>query len=482
MFTFSLTTAAINFLDSNPGESLLISKSKLGSSYGYVPTLDDTDLHGSLLYQMRPSEPRRVNATTVFYTLVLDISVGPFNFGELGFYLADGTLIALGSSTHLYPKVGTNQVATGNSIRIDFYITSVDGNHTAYGSISSDSDNSKVSTVATVDSLPAAPSAESNIYVMAHPKDETQSVSATSLNSLWTVDGYNKVAAKGQVVTIGGMGFNVAYDDAEVPNLGYPGALLIQLTTGPAAGCIRVVTNVGSNHLEFGTPMMALPNVGDYFVVYGANGDANPEVEIGTQLPGAEGIALPAMLVVDEFNTMQWVPVEGPEPPEPPVANYLRVYVDTSLNDEGDLVQVNYFEGGESTYEWRVVGDPTFSSKSLGDFITTSDVSGSGVVELEIKTIPTQKVSVSGNAFTEVTSFGTLNSFTGLSFINAMTGSSSPNLAAVADDFPVTVTDVTGMFAYTSFNSSLSGWNVSNVKNMSYMFAMNMAFNQPIGN
>ena len=45
------------------------------------------------------------------------------------------------------------------------------------------------------------------------------------------------------------------------------------------------------------------------------------------------------------------------------------------------------------------------------------------------------------------------------------------------------VTDMSAMFAYaTAFNQPIDNWDVSNVTNMSYMFSQATAFNQPIGN
>jgi len=43
------------------------------------------------------------------------------------------------------------------------------------------------------------------------------------------------------------------------------------------------------------------------------------------------------------------------------------------------------------------------------------------------------------------------------------------------------VTDMSGLFADTAFNQDISGWDVSNVEDMSGMFERNFDFNQPIG-
>jgi surface protein len=44
------------------------------------------------------------------------------------------------------------------------------------------------------------------------------------------------------------------------------------------------------------------------------------------------------------------------------------------------------------------------------------------------------------------------------------------------------VTDLSFMFEQSTFNQDIGNWDVSNVTNMNYMFAINSSFNQPIGN
>ena len=44
------------------------------------------------------------------------------------------------------------------------------------------------------------------------------------------------------------------------------------------------------------------------------------------------------------------------------------------------------------------------------------------------------------------------------------------------------ITDMSNLFEETDFNGDISGWDVSNVTNMSYMFCVCEAFNQDISN
>jgi surface protein len=79
------------------------------------------------------------------------------------------------------------------------------------------------------------------------------------------------------------------------------------------------------------------------------------------------------------------------------------------------------------------------------------------------------------NMVTTVTSFGTLG-IESLSeaFVRA------ENLIQVPTELPTSVTNMSNMFALSTFNGDIGGWNVSNVTDMSFMFFQATVFNQNI--
>ncbi|MGF3930157.1 phage tail protein, partial [Staphylococcus aureus] len=70
-----------------------ITSFKLGSAYGYIPQATDTNIHGTTIYEGIPSDPFVVNPNVVKYGAYLDYNLGPFDFGEIGYFVGN-TLFA----------------------------------------------------------------------------------------------------------------------------------------------------------------------------------------------------------------------------------------------------------------------------------------------------------------------------------------------------------------------------------------------------
>lgn len=97
MQNYQITQAGITaaFHASTGGPKIEITEFRLGSAYGYTPSLADTALHGSVLHTGAPLGYAVLNQDTCQYTLHVPETVGNFDFGEIGLYLGDGTLFAL---------------------------------------------------------------------------------------------------------------------------------------------------------------------------------------------------------------------------------------------------------------------------------------------------------------------------------------------------------------------------------------------------
>src|SRR3569833_735159 len=117
-----LTNAGAALLNANAGP-IQLATAKLGSAFGYIPDPTDNNIRGTLIYTGSPSQYFVVNANVVKYSVLLDYNLGPFQFGEVGLFATDGTLYALAANDALLNKEPISAGDTGNSIRLDMYLS-----------------------------------------------------------------------------------------------------------------------------------------------------------------------------------------------------------------------------------------------------------------------------------------------------------------------------------------------------------------------
>lgn len=113
--SFVITTAGLAAASS--AGAVVITKFQLGSGYGYTPASSDTALHGTIvLPNAVPSADNRVSDDTRDIVCVLPAVAGPFQYGEIGLYLADGTLFALAAYSALQTKVTSSVNGVANAL------------------------------------------------------------------------------------------------------------------------------------------------------------------------------------------------------------------------------------------------------------------------------------------------------------------------------------------------------------------------------
>jgi hypothetical protein len=100
------------------GPYIHITQFKVGSGSNYTPSALDTNIHGTLLYTGGITNYYVVDYQTIELILFMDATVGPFDFGEIGIYLADGTLFALCSWNTLQNKIRAIGTQAGTQWRI----------------------------------------------------------------------------------------------------------------------------------------------------------------------------------------------------------------------------------------------------------------------------------------------------------------------------------------------------------------------------
>jgi hypothetical protein len=190
-----LTTAGAALLASSSLASpLVLTKFVLGNGVNYTPSVSDTDIHGGPVNIGQPSAPNIVNANLLRYSIIIDPSSGPFDFGEVGLYQST-TLVALGSFSTLQHKVPASNNAIGGIVKIDCYISIVGNSYAVLADATNTSATVRLPVLASIDALPQPVSSSYNTYVCLTTIDDYVTTLATAEGNLWSFTGYESVAS-----------------------------------------------------------------------------------------------------------------------------------------------------------------------------------------------------------------------------------------------------------------------------------------------
>lgn len=275
---FILTEAGQDYLAQNPVAPYL-SSFQLGASYGYSPDPGQTIIYGPVLASGVPSRPFIESSNLLRYTIPLDLDVGPFDFGEVGLYDANGMLFALGVSSTQITKTATTDSQIGNVVTIDCYIPTGGTSLTAYASISNSASALSISRIGDIDLLPSATNTVPNLFAIPQPGNASLSAIAVAFDGRWTVSGYTTPVASGTVsVDNTGTTLTVTWTGS-APTQVYSHEFLIQFIDGPVAGYIRGVSSVTSTHVELYTALTSGVPAGTHFIIV-ANPSANDSASV----------------------------------------------------------------------------------------------------------------------------------------------------------------------------------------------------------
>jgi len=100
------------------GPSVNITTFQVGTAYNYTPTASMSALQGTSLYSGITTGYSVDSLNQITYQLKMNQTVGTFNFGEVGVYLADGTLFALAAFQTLQEKVAASSSNAGNLVTL----------------------------------------------------------------------------------------------------------------------------------------------------------------------------------------------------------------------------------------------------------------------------------------------------------------------------------------------------------------------------
>jgi hypothetical protein len=268
-----ITNAGIALLNANTGP-IQVASYQLGSDYGYIPEPTDTGIHGSLIYTGSPSQYFVVNSNVVKYSIVLDYSLGPFNFGEIGLFTSTGVLFALAVNDSLLDKIPATS-AGGNAVRMDIYLSMVNQNYAMWLDYADTNSNFRMAVLNSVDQLPPTAQAAPNAYVITGavatttPGQQSAFLAYTDQTGLWNFDAYafanqqqaTIVAADALSVTINNTSYSSALEAS------YYGQLICQFSSGVNYSICRyvqaVVVGATQTVISFYNQVLQVPIVGD---------------------------------------------------------------------------------------------------------------------------------------------------------------------------------------------------------------------------
>ena len=270
---FTLSTAGVAAIQSaqSSGIQIRVTTFAVGSAYNYTPSPLDTGLRGTTLYTGPAGTFSTISINTIQYQLVLDQTIGTFNFGEVALFLSDGTFFALASNPTLTTKIVAAGTDPGNYVVIAGQVSYTNVLEAMTFSFSSPYDLTFYTT-ATVDGLPQAGTAITNMYVSTVGDDIGNPTLCTlSTTPLWNFNTHNSQKYTNLVALAGGTSTSVNVTGPLVTETPGTGKYIVQFTSGANMGLCRSVTAVTSTVISWGTALSTAPSVGDTFNVYQSN-------------------------------------------------------------------------------------------------------------------------------------------------------------------------------------------------------------------
>lgn len=262
---FQITSAgfAAAFAASNQGPEIRIGQFRVGAGVGYTPAVTDTALHGALLHTGTPIGYRVLDPNTCEFTIRMDETVGTWQFGEIGLYLLDGTLFALGALQRpqwkaAFPDRDFNRynvkirlVINGAIPKIELVVQQITAG--------------VIWELPSVDDLPAIEDAQTNVY-LCHSQDENGNDALCTMgDNRWTINTHLRRRIVGTITAVNNTGTQVTSPSITLSDT-TPGRYLVQFTSGAAKGLVRRVTSMNANRANWLTPEQNVA-VGDTFEI-----------------------------------------------------------------------------------------------------------------------------------------------------------------------------------------------------------------------
>lgn len=276
-YVFTITQAGLQAVNhaQTGGPDINITTVKLGSAFNYTPSSAQTTLTGSLLYSGPIFNYSVDSDNQVNYTIYLDQTIGTFSFGEVGLYLADGTLFAITALTQLQEKVAVAGSTPGNVVSFiaKLVLQALAPVITWTPQINN---LANVIEIQSVDQLPLATNASNPNAYSIQTGDEYGNITLglrETGGGLWTFDThqypwiYGTVGASSTDTTL----YDPTIDSYLIGNV-QAGRFIVQFTTGSRQSyCRYIQTAPASGQVTFTSLGGVAPQPGDSYVIYASN-------------------------------------------------------------------------------------------------------------------------------------------------------------------------------------------------------------------
>lgn len=240
---------------------------KLGDGHNYTPNTFDNGIHGTQVFTGIPSNAVVVTPNLLRYTIVIDPTSGPFDFGEIGLYLAGDVLFALGAFSTMQHKEPDSNTVVGGYLKIDCFVSVVGNSYAVLADVTNAVGNVRLPVLPSIDQLPQPVGAAYNTYVCLTNVDTYVTTLATAEGSFWSFTGYESVRA---TATVSSSSTSFVSTATNLGSVTYQGEIILQFVTGALRGISRNVTSItlSGTRCVFGTPLTTLPANGDTFILY----------------------------------------------------------------------------------------------------------------------------------------------------------------------------------------------------------------------
>jgi len=281
MSTIQITDAGLALMQSAV-EPIVLTSFKLGTGVNYIPTGGQTALQGSIVYTGVPGAPEIQDGNTALYPILLAADIGPYTFGEVGYYY-NTTLFAVLVFEHTITKSPLDEVAgTGGPIVIDAFLPMVGANYQMWANVAQSNTN-RASVVSGPEGLPYSVNSNPNLYIVQAVGSAKPFLAYTDRQGLWNFDAWNEQLSTS---TLHSSTTAITIDPTDWATVTYGGSdtVIMQVGTGQNAAVCRYVTAVsadgsGNTVLTLNAPMtraLVDGTVVKFYVPYSATGGVAP--------------------------------------------------------------------------------------------------------------------------------------------------------------------------------------------------------------